>query len=226
LEEVPRFFRLGVNVGLVCGKLSGWRVDVDLDVEEAVAIAGRFLSPTLTSGRESRPQSHWWYVSPGAENTRWKDTDGKTLVELRSTGCQTLVAPSTHPSGEQYLWHSESGLSMVEIETPELEKRCREVATATLIARHLPEIRDKTTGDGGGRHDYAMAAAGFLLRPGRLGESATLKILKAAWDAMGWPYELIARGDLPAVRIGERSIRVNRQELERFLLETRRLVEQ
>lgn len=39
-------------------------------------------------------------------------------------------------------------------------------------------------------------------------------------------YELIARGELPAVRIGERSIRVNRQELERFLLESRRVVEQ
>ena len=39
-------------------------------------------------------------------------------------------------------------------------------------------------------------------------------------------YELIARGELPAVRIGERSIRVNRQELERFLLGSRRVVEQ
>lgn len=37
-------------------------------------------------------------------------------------------------------------------------------------------------------------------------------------------YELIANGDLPAVRIGQKSIRVNRQELERFLLETRRIV--
>ena len=39
-------------------------------------------------------------------------------------------------------------------------------------------------------------------------------------------YELIARGELPAVRIGERSICVNRQELESFLLETRRVVDQ
>ena len=38
-------------------------------------------------------------------------------------------------------------------------------------------------------------------------------------------YDLCARGELPAVRIGERSIRVNRAELERFLLETRRVVE-
>ena len=37
-------------------------------------------------------------------------------------------------------------------------------------------------------------------------------------------YELIQRGELPAVRIGERSIRVNRRELERFLLETRQIV--
>lgn len=36
-------------------------------------------------------------------------------------------------------------------------------------------------------------------------------------------YELIQRGELPAVRIGERSIRVNRKELERFLLEQRRI---
>ena len=37
-------------------------------------------------------------------------------------------------------------------------------------------------------------------------------------------YDLIQRGELPAVRIGERSIRVNRAELERYLLGTRRIV--
>lgn len=37
-------------------------------------------------------------------------------------------------------------------------------------------------------------------------------------------YELIQRGELPAIRIGERSIRVNRRELEMFLLENRRVV--
>ena len=39
-------------------------------------------------------------------------------------------------------------------------------------------------------------------------------------------YELIQRGELPAVRIGERSIRVNRRELEMFLLENRRVAAQ
>ena len=32
-------------------------------------------------------------------------------------------------------------------------------------------------------------------------------------------YELIQRGELPAVRIGERSIRVNCREVEKFLRE-------
>ncbi len=36
-------------------------------------------------------------------------------------------------------------------------------------------------------------------------------------------YDLVAQGSLPAVRIGVRSLRVNRRELERFLLETRRV---
>jgi excisionase family DNA binding protein len=37
-------------------------------------------------------------------------------------------------------------------------------------------------------------------------------------------YELIQKGELPAVRIGQRSIRVNRHELETFLLTTRHIV--
>jgi excisionase family DNA binding protein len=36
-------------------------------------------------------------------------------------------------------------------------------------------------------------------------------------------YELIQRGELPAVRVGERSIRVHRDELEQFLLKERRI---
>jgi len=54
-----------------------------------------------------------------------------------------------------------------------------------------------------------------------------LRVPEAA-SLLGLPrtraYELIQRGELPAVRIGERSIRVNRKELERFLLEQRRVV--
>jgi excisionase family DNA binding protein len=39
-------------------------------------------------------------------------------------------------------------------------------------------------------------------------------------------YMLIQSGHLPAVRIGERSIRVNRHELSKFLLNERRVVQE
>ena len=105
--DVPRCWTNGQNVGLLTGEPSAGRVDADLDADEAVAVAGRFLPPTLTSGRESRPHSHWWYSCPDAESRDWKDTDSSKLVELRATGRQTLVWPSTHPSGDGYLWHGE-----------------------------------------------------------------------------------------------------------------------
>lgn len=176
-EEVSDYWTNGQNVGMLCGGPSGWRVDVDLDADEAVKIAGRFLPPTLTGGRESRPHSHWWYVAAGAESRDWKAPDGAKLIELRSTGRQTIVAPSTHPDGDRYLWHSESGLKMAEIQAANLEARLRELATAVLIARHVSRE--------GGRHDYALPLAGFLLRPGRLDEEMTLKILRASWHAAG-----------------------------------------
>jgi hypothetical protein len=163
-EEIPNYWKNGQNVGLLCGEPSGGRVNVDLDPVEAVKIAGRFLPPTLTSGRESRPHSHWWYVTPGVASCDWKDTDGSKLVELRSTGRQTLVAPSTHPDGDVYIWHAETGLRMAEIGAQELSRRLRELATATLIARHLPPIR--TGAEGGGRHDYALAFQASCYGPG------------------------------------------------------------
>jgi hypothetical protein len=187
VEEVPYYWTNGQNIGALNGAPSGWRVCVDLDVPEALGIAGRFLPPTLTSGRESRQHSHWWFISRGVETEKFKDLDGTMLLELRSTGCQTVVAPSVHPSGERYVWHSETGLKMAEIGAAELTRCLQELATAVLIACHLPPIRVGT--EGGGRHDYALELAGFLLRSGRLEEGLTLKVLKAAWDAKGWPGE-------------------------------------
>ena len=77
-SDVPQYCTNGQNVGFLTGEPSGWRVDVDLDADEAVRIAGRFLSPTLTSGRESRPHSHWWYVVPGIDNAEWKDKPARS----------------------------------------------------------------------------------------------------------------------------------------------------
>jgi len=175
-DQVPRYFDdKEMNVGIRLGEPSGDVVDVDMDVPEARKIADRFLPPTVTSGREGSPRSHSWYQSPGSKTKKWQDIGSQMLLELRSTGCQTLVEPSIHPSGERYMWDRSSGFRMASLEAEQLHGMCRELATATLIARHLPPI--------GGRHDYALPLAGYLLRSGRLDGETTLKILLAAWHA-------------------------------------------
>jgi putative DNA primase/helicase len=187
-EDIPRQWSNGQNVGLLTGEPSGWFVGVDLDTDLAVRLAGRFLEPTLTSGRETRPDSHWWYYCPGMESKSFFDLDGsKRLLELRSTGCQTVVSPSTHPDGDRYKW-SASGLETATVEQADLLRQTRLLATAALIGKYLPPMRNPTTDEGGGRHDYALAIAGFLLRNG-LNKDDTLAILKSAWDATAWPSE-------------------------------------
>jgi len=190
LEEVPRYFDNGQNIGIHLGEPSGWRVDVDLDAPEIRQVAGRFLAPTLTSGRASAPHSHWWYVCPGAEHQTFTDLNGEMLLELRSTGHHTLVWPSVHPSGEEITW---SGTDQPhEIGAEELTRSCRELASAALIARCLPPPKDKRTGAGGGRHNIALALAGFMLRRG-LDDATVLNILRGAWDARGFGGDDLAR---------------------------------
>ena len=59
-----------------------------------------------------------------------------------------------HPeSGEVYRWHRNGEVE--EADAGELERACRELATATLIARRLPAK---------GRHDFALALVGYMLR--------------------------------------------------------------
>ncbi len=94
------------NIGLLLGEPSGGLTDVDLDCPEAIDLAPQYLPPTLAiTGRASAPNSHWWYRCPGAV-TRKHHFPGtkKMIVEIRSTGCQTVVGPSIHPSGEAYEW--------------------------------------------------------------------------------------------------------------------------
>jgi hypothetical protein len=177
-EEWDEIARRGdaVNISLLLGEPSGWLTDVDADVPEAVIVADSFLPRTVTSGRENSPRSHWWYRSYGAKNRKWLGLNGEVLLEVRSTGLQTLVEPSIHPDdGDRYMWDRRNGTDLTEVSWEDLSERCNRVATATLIARHLPLE--------GGRHDFAMPLAGYLLGAGRLDEETVLDIMLTAWHA-------------------------------------------
>jgi AAA domain/Bifunctional DNA primase/polymerase, N-terminal len=153
------------NIGVLLGEASGGLVDVDLDCDAAVLLAPYFLPPTgATFGRDSKRRSHWLYFAsiatkkfrdPLVEKQDATEGDKAMLVELRSTGAQTVFPGSTHQSGEAITW-DDSG-DPARSEARELESAAARLAAASLLARYWPR---------GSRNDAANALAGGLLRAG------------------------------------------------------------
>lgn len=171
----PEDFPEGANVGVKNGEPSDWKVDVDLDAPEAVQIGQTLLYETgCIHGRASKASSHWWYHAPKLTSSSYKDLDGEMLVELRSTGGQTVVPNSTHPSGEAILWVRQGKPTTIAAE--ELVRSVQAVALAALFARHWPAS--------GSRHQGAQHLSGFLLRLGFDGPWV-IRIVRAAAVAAG-----------------------------------------
>ena len=143
------------NIGLLLGEPSGDLIDVDVDCPGALTLTHLLPDTAMVSGRLGKPGSHHFYKASGVRTERYKDLDGTTLIELRSTGAQTIVPPSTHPSGQLVHWERSDDPAHVDGE--ELERMVRFIAAAALLARHWPE---------GSRHEAALALAGGLLRSG------------------------------------------------------------
>ncbi len=89
------------------------------------------------------------------------------LIELRSTGCQTLAPPSIHPSGEFVRWERVTTgrrdpdrirKLQGKVTAPELTRAVAKVAAVALLARHWPAV--------GERDEAAKDLAGLLLRGG------------------------------------------------------------
>jgi Bifunctional DNA primase/polymerase, N-terminal len=178
-SELPRYFVDGRNVGVVLGGATGL-VDVDLDNPVAVDVADLLLPDTVKSGRMKNPRSHHWLVcDPAPPSRRYVLTNPMadrlmiesreaTLVELRCTGHQTVVAPSIHPvDGDRYLWHPGE---ICEIDGEVLAGFVLDVAVAALLALNRPL---------GSREWFLIHAFGFLCprfgadRAGRIVEAAS-----------------------------------------------------
>ncbi|MFO0083752.1 MAG: DUF3987 domain-containing protein [Phycisphaerales bacterium] len=142
-SDLPAHFNGTGNIGVLLGEPSGWLIDVDLDCDEAVALAPKFLPPTgATSGRPGKPASHWWYVSEGMKTRKHQDpVSKKMIVELRSTGAQTVVGPSIHPSGEPY--DPLDGEPAV-VDAGELAAAVAALADAVTEARHGRKERPRS----------------------------------------------------------------------------------
>ncbi len=171
-SDIDKMFPAGSNVGLLVGEPSGGLLDVDLDSPQAIRAASILLPKTeMISGRNSAPTSHWWYrVDTPPEKASGKfldpserDERKSLLLELRSTGGQTVVPPSIypadpekdHPHAEPCVWHLHGEPAHVDLNV--LRVAVRSLAAASLLGRHWPR---------GSRHDASLALAGGLLRAG------------------------------------------------------------
>jgi hypothetical protein len=150
---LPRHFGNGNNIGILVGN----PVDVDLDMAEAVALS-HWLPPTAARfGRAGKPNSHHLYcVDPIPGTKQYRTKSGAMVVELRSTGGQTVVPPSIHVSGEPIRWEVEGAPGRVDAAT--VQRAVALVAAGALLAHTWPVE--------GSRHRASLALAGALLRAG------------------------------------------------------------
>jgi bifunctional DNA primase/polymerase-like protein len=178
--DLPRYFRDGRNIGIVLGGPISI-VDVDLDNPLAIAVSDLLLPNTVQSGRQKSLWSHYWYLCDPVPTTKkytlpkfmaarlMVEPGEAVLAELRSTGHQTVVAPSIHPvDGDRYLWHPGE---ICEIDGEVLAELVLDVAIAALLALNRPL---------GSRTSFAIYAAGYLNlrfgadRAGRIVEAASM----------------------------------------------------
>jgi RecA-family ATPase len=164
----PRYFNgSAMNIGVVLGPTSGGLTDVDLDCDEAIAIAAYVLPKTdAIFGRPSKRASHWLYATDLAVDSEVAalqfrhPTSKAMIVELRvggAKGAQTVFPGSTHEQGEAITWE-ESG-EPASVDGDDLRHRVRALAAYSLVAKHWPPD--------GARHHAALVLGGFLARAGK-----------------------------------------------------------
>jgi len=122
------------NIGILLGEPSGWLVDVDLDHVRCVALADQFLPPTpAVFGRPGKPRSHRIFrVSAPVATKKHKSKSAGMLVELRSTGMQTVFPPSTHEGGEPITWETD-GAEPAVVEPAELLAAVERLANTVRV---------------------------------------------------------------------------------------------
>lgn len=183
-QELGRHFRgLDQNVGVLLGEPSGWLIDVDLDWPECHRAAHLFLPPTpLVFGRAGKIESHRLYRGDGSRLKKTRafrlhvpgSSEPSVILELRSTGGMTVLPPSTHATGELVDWQPPHAAepALPQVNEEELMRSAAELAATLALARYWPSQ--------GTRQDYALAAAGGLLRLGVPVDRARLIVRAAA----------------------------------------------
>lgn len=145
-------FKIGDNIGALWGEASDHATDLDLDMEEAIWVAEYILPETFIYGRTSKEYSHYVFRVMGAETRKWQVSELGTIVEIRSTGAQSVIPPSKHPEGGVY--YTNEDVEFCQLTKLDMERYADEVAIAAIFTHFYPTA--------GSRHDYVHACTGAL----------------------------------------------------------------
>jgi hypothetical protein len=198
--DLPAHFTGGPqNIGMILGEPSGL-LDVDGDCPEAVVLMAELLPATdAVFGRAGKPASHWVYQSAGPcpKTMKLTDIDGRTtLIELRSTGAQTVFPPSAHEDTGEVIRFERKGVAAI-VDPNELVRAVNEIGAGATLARRW----------NGARHETALGLAGLLLKGGWTLEETEL-FVGAVASAAG-DEEIEDR--LRAVRDTEQNLRAGKR---------------
>lgn len=150
---IDDWFRPNDNIGGLWGEPSNWVIDIDLDCPESLIASQYYLPKTYTYGRAGAPASHFLYRCEGAITRKYQSRQMGTIVEIRSSGTQSVLPPSIHPSGERYKSFNKGDIA--EIRWGNLDNRIKKLAAVGLASKYYP--------DKGARHDFVHAMTGALL---------------------------------------------------------------
>lgn len=145
-------FQRGDNIGALWGEPSDHATDLDLDMDEAIDVAEFILPETFVYGRTGKEYSHYVFRVVGAQTKKWQTKDLGTIVEIRSTGSQSVIPPSRHPEGGIYC--TDIDVDFENLTKLDLERLADEIAVAAVFLHHYPTA--------GSRHDYVHACTGAL----------------------------------------------------------------
>src|SRR5215213_7074570 len=174
-------FRPGMNIGVHHANVAA----VDRDCDEARALVGKFLPQTRMSGRRSEPRSPVGTAQPClvprggrrpllAAQRHHRQDDSRAALRARQADA-SAAQPQPRPQ-RRALRHIQRGHARRHRISRGAGARRQAYGRVCLIAQCYPES--------GGRHDFGLHLAGFLLRNGE-DEETVYDLMLAARELIG-----------------------------------------
>ena len=178
----PSNFGIANNVGVILGPTSGNLVDIDLDSQEARAVAAlpELLGDLPAFGRQGlSPPGHRLVVCPDLPEDKARvhklEADG-CILEVRAGRGFTVMPPSVHEA--PVVWERGAPpTSIPEMPWEQLHQLARLTGLLALALRHYPKE--------GARDTFCMHLGGALMHlgvPGDTGDQLLLELARLADD--------------------------------------------